>query len=228
MTPIVDRNGDLFGRINLVDAVCAAFVLGLIPVAYASLLLFRPAKPHITSVERAEVHAEERRIANGLHIQAKIKVRGDHFTPTLRAYVGTVPAIGFAFEDPRSADIIVGDAVPMGKHDLVLFDGAQEVARAPGIIEILPTPGAVMRVAGALIQLDEPTARRLHAGQRFEVNGHLAAEFLELGEIEPDRHRVQIGSGYVETPVAGSWRRAVLMSIHCEPDPDASRCRIEA
>lgn len=225
MTPIIDRDGRLFGLINLVDALCALFVLGLIPVAYGSLLLFRPAKPHIRSVERAEVNKEERRIANGLNIRLKLKVRGDHLTPMLRATIDDTPAIGFTFESPASADVIVGD-VPLGTHDLILYDGAQEVARAPGAVAILPTPGATVRVVGSLIQLDEPTAKSLQEGQKFDVNGDPAAEFLHLGPVEPDRHRINVPPDKIDATVSGSWQRAVVLRIHCEPDPDASLCRI--
>ena len=49
MTALVDGEGRLFGRINLVDAVCVLFLIGLVPVAYGSLLLFRPALPSLLS-----------------------------------------------------------------------------------------------------------------------------------------------------------------------------------
>jgi hypothetical protein len=225
MTPVVDRDGRIFGRVNLVDALCGLFLVGLVPVAYASFLLFRPARPHITSVERSEINKEEQRIAGGLDIRLKVKVRGDHLTPMLRAFIDDDAAIGFTFESPTSADVIIGN-VPMGVHDLILYDGAQEVARAPGAVAILPQPGAVMRIVGTLIQLDEATARSVRVGQRFEVNGNPSAEFLKLGDVEPDRHQIRVGTGHVETQVDGSWRRAVVMTIHCEPDPDASVCRI--
>ena len=225
MTSIVDRDGRLWGRINLVDALSLVFLIGLVPVAYSSLLLFRPSRPHIRSVEPSEVNKEERRIANGLVIRLKLKVRGDHLTPMLHAFIDETPAIGFTFESPASADVIVGD-VPMGTHDLILYDGAQEVARVRGAVAILPTPGAAVRVIGAVIQLDEPTAKGLRAGQRFEVNGHPAAEFIQLGDIEPDQHRIKVRTDHVEVPVAGSWQRPVIMRMHCEPDPDATVCRI--
>lgn len=225
MTPIIDRDGRLFGRINLVDALCVLFIVGLLPVAYGSLLLFRPAKPHIRSVERAEVNKEERRIANGLNILLKLKVHAANLTPMLRATIDETPAIGFTFESPTSADVIVGD-VPMGAHDLILYDGAQEVARAPGAVVILPTPGATLRVVGSLIQLDGATAKSLQQGQKFDINGHPAAELLHLGDVEPDRHRLNVLPDKIDAPVAGSWQRAVILRIHCEPDPDASLCRI--
>jgi len=226
-TRVVDADGRLFGRVNLVDAVALLFVLGLVPVAYASLLMFRPARPTVHSIEPSEVNKEERRIANGLVIRRKLKVRGDNLTPMLRASIDEYPAIGFTFESPKSADVIVGD-VPMGTHDLVLYDGVQEVARVRGAVAILPEPGSTVRVIGAVIQLDEPSAARLHAGQQFQVSGRPAAEFLKLGDLEPDRHRLTMPDGHIETPVAGSWRRSVSLRLHCEPDPDASLCRTGA
>src|SRR5262249_38920113 len=148
---ILDSDGRLLGRVNLVDALFVLFVAGLVPVAYASMLLFRTPKPHVRSVERAEVNREDRRIANGLEIRQKLKLRGDHFTPVLRAFIGSTPAIGFAFEDPSSADVIVGN-IPIGTHDLVLYDGVQEVARVPGAVTRQPAPGARVRVVGSLTQ----------------------------------------------------------------------------
>ena len=45
---------------------------------------------------------------------------GTSLRPMLRASIGTTQAIGFVFEDPNSADVLVG-AVPAGTHDLVLL-----------------------------------------------------------------------------------------------------------
>ena len=223
---LIDREGRLWGRVNLVDALVALFVIGLVPVAYASLLLFRPGRPQIRSIERSEINREERRIANGRVIRIKLKVRGERLTPMLRAFIDDVPAMGFTFESPASADVIVGDDVPMGTHDLILYDGLREVARARGAVPILPAPAAAMRIIGHVIQLDEPTAKSLQPGQRFEVDGRPSAEFLRLGDLEPDRHRIAVGVSGIESVVSGAWRRAVVMRIFCEPDPDVSVCRI--
>ena len=223
---LVGREGRLGGRFNLIDAIVVLFLIGLVPIAYGSLLLFRPARPHVRSVTVTAVNQEDRRIANGLEIRVKLKVKGDHLTPMLHANVGTTPAIGFTFEDPTSADVIVGN-VPMGKHDLVLLDGVQEVARVPGAVVILPAPGAAVRVVGTLIQLDEATAKGFHAGQRFDVSGQVAAELVQIGDVEPDRHRISTsGGGHIEAAVAGAWQRSVAMRVHCQPDPDATVCRI--
>ncbi len=63
----------------------------------------------------------------------------------LRASIDDTPAIGFVFENPNSADLLVGPTPP-GAHDLVLYDGAQEVARARKAVVIEPAslPRTVM------------------------------------------------------------------------------------
>ena len=40
---VIDEQGRLFGRVNLIDAFVVLFVLGLIPMAYGTALLFQPA-----------------------------------------------------------------------------------------------------------------------------------------------------------------------------------------
>ena len=135
MTVIDD--GRLFGRLNLVDATVVAFVLVLIPMAYGTYLLFQPAAPRIDSVSPSIISREERRIAVGGRLIAKFKVRGAGFTPLLRARIGDVEALGFVFENPNSADVLVGPVTP-GSHDLVLWDGVQEVARAVNAVTVQP------------------------------------------------------------------------------------------
>src|SRR5262249_33097750 len=121
---LVDENGRLFGRVNVVDAAITAFVLLLIPLAYGTSLLFRTPAPRIVSVTSVPIAREERRVAGGSHLAAKLKVRGAGLRPMLRAMIGSTKALGFVFEDPNSADVLVGD-VPAGVHDFVLYDGLQ-------------------------------------------------------------------------------------------------------
>ena len=131
-------------RFNVFDAAVAGFVLVLIPIAYGTFLLFRTPKPIIASVDRVEITKEERRIG-GPNLVAKLKLNGSGLRPMLRASIVDQPAIGFVFENPNSADLLVGATSP-GAHDLVLYDGAQEVARAPKAVVIDPAvlPRAVL------------------------------------------------------------------------------------
>jgi hypothetical protein len=132
-------------RFNLFDAAVAAFVVVLIPIAYGTFRLFRTPRPIVTSVERVEITKEERRVG-GPNLVAKLKVKGSGLRPMLRASIDDRPAIGFVFENPNSADLLVA-ATPPGAHDLVLYDGVQEVARAGKAVVIeaavLPRPARV-------------------------------------------------------------------------------------
>jgi len=133
-------------RMNLFDAALAGFVVVLIPIAYGTYRLFRAPQPVITSVRRVEITKEERRVG-GPNLVAKMKIQGSGLRPMLRASIDDAAAIGFVFENPNSADLLLG-AVPPGSHDLVLYDGVQEVARAPKAVRIQPalTATATVRV----------------------------------------------------------------------------------
>jgi hypothetical protein len=113
---VIDDRGRLFGRVNLFDAALAAFVVILIPLAYGTFLLFRAPAPRITRVLITEKSGGWWR-----RLTAKLKVRGGGLRPMLRASIGDSPSLGFVFEDPNSADVLVGE-VPPGAHDLVLHD----------------------------------------------------------------------------------------------------------
>jgi hypothetical protein len=124
----IDDDGRVFGRGNLFDALLTVFALALIPAAYGTFLLFRTPAARISSVTRVPITREERRVAGGNRLTAKLKVRGSGLRPMLRASIDDVQSLGFVFEDPNSADVLVGE-VPPGAHDLILYDGVQEVAR---------------------------------------------------------------------------------------------------
>ena len=206
--PLIDDRGRVFGRLNLIDAIAVAFVLVLLPLAYGTYLLFRPSAPRIESVTRAEVTREERRIAGGVLLAAKLKVRGSGFNPMLRAEIGGTHAMGFVFESPNSADVLVGPIAP-GTHDLVLFDGVQEVARAPGAVTIATPATASIRLAGRFVGLEDAVARGL------KVDDTIVA----LGEIEPARGRVRAGTRVTEIPLAGRVERQAVVAIPCDPSP---------
>jgi hypothetical protein len=150
-------------RFTLFDAAIAGFVVVLIPVAYGTYLLFRAPKPVIASVTRVEIAKEERRIG-GPGLVAKMKVQGSGLRPLLRATIDDRPAIGFVFETPNSADLLVG-ALPAGTHDLVLYDGVQEVARLRNGVTIDPAPA---RTATVRVRLDSPAevTRLVNVGDR--------------------------------------------------------------
>jgi hypothetical protein len=139
-------------RFNLFDAAVALFVIVLVPIAYGTYRLFRAPRTVITSVRRVEIAKEERRVG-GPNLVAKFKIQGSGLRPLLRASLDDEPAIGFVFENPNSADLLVG-RIPAGAHDLVLYDGVQEVARAPK--SVLVEPAALPRAATVRVRFEGP------------------------------------------------------------------------
>lgn len=215
---IVDDHGRLFGRLNLVDAAAAAFVLLLVPLAYGTYLLFQPAAPRIDSVSPSIITREERRIGVGGNLTAKFKVRGTGFTPLLRARIGEAEALGFVFENPNSADILIGP-VPPGAHDLILLDGIQEVARAIGAISVQPEASTFVRAVGWLINLDADLVRTLRVGLSFPETAP-AFEIVALGPVRPARSSVKLAGDTILRKVDGLEEREAVLTLRCDPSQD--------
>lgn len=215
MSPLIDAQGRIFGRLNLVDAAIGAFLFALIPLAAAAVLLFRPPAPRIDSVEPAPVTMIEDRAALGSTLGGKVKVRGTGLRPILRAQVGDQPALAFIFENPTSADVLYGD-LPAGLHDLVLFDGRQEVARAARAVTVAEKAASAdttVRLVGTLLAMPEATARGLTAGTKLPDERAPEMELVALGEAEPARYSVNGGS---DVAVPDVWQRAAVVQVRCQ------------
>jgi hypothetical protein len=205
----IDKEGRLFGRVNVFDAALAGFAIALIPIAYGTFLLFRMPSPRLTSVTQVPVTREELRVAGGNRLTAKLKVRGSGLRPMLQAGIGTTRALGFVFEDPNSADVLVGE-VPPGTHDFVLYDGVQEVARLARAVTIeTVAPGRVAGI-GTLIHLDRATAESLTPGR--------------LGPGGPEDAIVKLGAAHAEAD--SRWQRDAEILLQCDPDPEADGCAV--
>lgn len=218
---ILDNNGRLFGRINLVDGMAMLFLLGLVPVAYASYLLFKTPVPRIESVTQVEVTGEERRIAAGNELTAKLKIRGSGLNPLLRARIGDHPALGFVFENPNSADVLVG-RIPAGVHDFVLMDGVNEVARAEKVVEISAERAARVRVVGRLVSMPRALAEGLSVSNELQSGSRIVA----LGPIEPARLRVALGDRSVDLPIQDFFERGAVLDLACDPGLRDEPCAI--
>jgi hypothetical protein len=212
---VIDADGRVFGRINLVDFAIVGFVVLLVPVAYATYLLFRPPMPRITSVETAQLTMIEDRAAQGTNLAGKLKVRGTGFRPVLRVKVGDIDAVAFVFENPTAADVLVGD-LPPGKHDLVMYDGVQEVARAPGAVTIPERASGGLTwvaVAGMLIDLSEAAAGALQQGAKYPASGEHIVEILTLGPVENASIPI---NNRVDAAIGGRRQRAALIAVRCD------------
>jgi hypothetical protein len=220
--PIVDAHGRLFGRINLVDAAIGGFVFMLIPVAYATYLLFRPPSPTITSVEPAPVTLIEERAAQGTRLGGKLKVRGTGLRPVLRAKVGPADGIAFIFETPQSADVLYG-VLPPGRHDLVLYDGVQEVARAEGVV-LIPEESSAghawLAVAGTFLMMSPGQSERLQVNAEFPSDGNPRARVVRLAPAEPAMLMI---NNRAPAAVAQRVQRPALLAVRCDIDDEQPR-----
>lgn len=212
---VIDAEGRLFGRVNLVDAAIGAFVVFLVPLAIGAVLLFRPPTPVITSVEPAQLTMTEDRAAQLSVLAGKVKVRGTGLRPVLRANIGGQPAIAFIFEDPSTADVLFGD-LPAGSHDLVLYDGVQEVARARAAVTIPEKPVSSrtrVRAVGPFLDMPLTSAQALKPGAKFPDQPEPAIEIVALGELVPARYAV---NGMSEVTVPDRWQRSGVMAVRCQ------------
>ena len=223
---LVDDRGRLFGRLNLVDAAALAFVVAMVPVGYGAYLLFRPAKPVIESVTRVEIGKEERRIAGG-SLVAKFKIKGSGLSPLMRAWIGTsaTPALGLVFENANSADLMVG-VIPAGRHDLILVDGVQEVARAAGAIVIEDIDGVSIRLVGWLTALPPATAAGLAAGFASPKEAPGAYEIVAVGETRPARSRLSLGTSVADRRVQGLVERELVLTVRCDSPASPDTCAV--
>jgi hypothetical protein len=223
---MIDDRGRLFGKLNLIDALVIAFVIVLLPMAYGTYLLFRPAQPRIESVEPSQITSAERRIGNGSALTAKFKIRGSGLTPLLRAKIGNSDALGLVFESPNSADVLVGP-VPPGKHDLILVDGVQEVARANGAIDIQASTGAPVRLVGWLIAMDKALSDALKAGATIRPTDAAASfEVVAVGPERAGRSRLRLGDATAEGAANGTIDREAVLIARCDSPPLYDVCSI--
>lgn len=223
MTMIDDR-GRLFGRFNLIDSLVVLLVLVAIPMAYGTYLLFRPATPRIDSVSPSNITKEERRVTSAARLVAKFKIKGTGFTPLLRARIGDADALGFVFESPNSADVLVGP-IPAGPQDLVLMDGVQEVARVRGAITVVPNDATFLRASGRLVDLDAAMLKELQVGLEWPA-ALPAFKILALGPPERGLSRVTLAGTIADVRRDGLAERDAVLTLRCDPSLDDSPCTV--
>jgi len=143
-------------------------------------LLFRAPRTVVSSVRRVGITQEERRIG-GPNLVAKFKVEGSGLRPLLRASIDEQPAIGLVFENPNSADLLVGH-VPPGAHDLILYDGVQEVARAPRSVVIQPAPAPRQATVRLHVESPPDVIALVKPGDRDSPFDTAAATVVDVGK----------------------------------------------
>jgi hypothetical protein len=195
--PLLDDRGNLFGRINLIDAAMVFVLLWCIPLGYGAFRVFRVPTPEIHGIQPATVVAGP---------DVRLTIEGRNFRPYLRATVGPTEA-QFLLESTTRAEVHVAAELAPGTYDLVLLDIAEEVARQPnGVVVEAPVvkapplvPTHELEVWGAFVGLDADRAKTLSGTRQVgDKGGTGSAEVLSLES--PERELVHLTG----LPPAGS------------------------
>lgn len=201
---IVDDQGRLFGRFNVVDAVVTVFVLGLIPLLYGAAVLFRVPAPQLTAVVPDTVQA-----GSG----GRVTIKGENLRPYMRVSFGTVQGKNFLFKAMTEADVDLGE-LPPGVYDVVLYDVAQEQARLPNAFTVLPAvvPPTEVMLVGVFGNLDAQRAKLFKPGDVIAGVGTIR----EVAEPMPAQLRVASNIFTVQVPIANALMLPAVVESICE------------
>ena len=199
---VIDEQGRLFGRVNLVDAVLGILVLALIPLLYGAYALFRTPPPQLTAVEPSTVIQGPNRY---------VIIRGENFRPYMRVSFDDTQGHSFIF---RSMSEAVVDLNPMrpGVYDVILYDAGQERARLRKAFTVTapPLPVANVELVGTFGNLTAERAAALKPGMEIANVGTIA----QVGEAMPEATRVFAGP-ILEIPIDKAVRVPVVLRAAC-------------
>jgi hypothetical protein len=200
--PIVDAQGRLFGRLNLLDAVIAILLLGLIPLAYGAYVMFRAPEPRLLAVEPTA-------LVNGSNL--RVTIRGENLRPFMRVSFNDIQGNSFIFRNASEAQVDLG-VMPPGVYDVVLYDYAQERSRLPNAFTLQPTPLPASQVilVGTVGNLTAERAGEIKRGMTLAGVG----EVLAVGAPLPETTRV-IAGPVLEIPIEKAVRVPVEVRAGC-------------
>jgi hypothetical protein len=201
---IVDAQGRLFGRLNLLDAFLALFLLALIPLGYGAYVLFRTPLPRLTAVDP---------VALPMSTNLRVTVRGEHLRPYMRVSFGDHQGRTFLFKSATEAEVDINDIRP-GVYDVVLYDFAQERSRLTQALTIAPSavPPRRMVVVGMLANLTGDQAKQITVGMPLADFGNV----LQVGKPVPEVTRVNAGRVIIEVPLEQAVRVPITLDMRCD------------
>ena len=200
--PVVDANGRVFGRWNLIDAFVVLLLLGLVPLAYGAYVLFQTPPPRLLAIEPATLVN-----APGL----RVSIKGENLRPYMRVSFNDVQGNSFIFRSTSEA-LIDLNPMPPGVYDVVLYDNAQERSRLVKAFTLAPTPlpDSQVFVVGTIGNLTLQRAQQITAGMTIAGIG----EITEVSSPLPEATRVHAGP-VIEIPVAHAVRVPVTIRAAC-------------
>jgi hypothetical protein len=184
----LDEEGRLFGRINLIDAAVAVFVLALIPLAYGAWLLFRAPDPEILTVTGT--------VLPDLPKQ-HVEVQGRNLRPYLRASINGEPAI-FLYETSDRAQVELPPLAP-GSYYLAFFDDSKEIVRKLDAVTVAPRPPVARLSIEAVVPREIEFSKE---AQRLELRGKSFRDGLRavVGTVDGVYQFVSPERAFVQVP----------------------------
>ena len=172
---VIDEEGRIFGKFNLVDVVIGGVLLGVIPIIYGAFVLFRTPDPVIQSIEPNRVTVDS---------VGMLRLTGMYLSPSLRVVIGDRRAESFLVESQTSAEVRLPD-LSAGTYDVVLLDEELELTRLVSALVVEPAPAmTISSIEPSYVLAGEPGSLRIH-GERFQP--YLLARFVP--EFVPDNKK---------------------------------------
>lgn len=205
---IVDERGRIGGKVNLIDAVVAVAIVGLIPVAFGAYLLFRTPQPQLLSVTPPSLY-------QGPNL--RVTIVGENLRPFMRVTFDTTQGRTFLIGSTTYAVVDVPDLQP-GTYDVVLWDYMQEVSRLPKAFSLLPlspTPTIEMEVTGSFKGVAPDRIAKIKAGDKFPQTGTPMVEVVSVGSATPSQLLVRTGAATLRVPVLGQTDLPAVLRVKC-------------
>jgi hypothetical protein len=200
---LVDANGRVFGRWNVVDVSIGLFLLFLLPVLYGAYLLFRPSPPGLMSIEPPRVQDD----------QISVTVRGANLRPYMRVSFNEHQGNTFQFIDSTQAVVRI-QSLPAGVYDVILYDEAQERARLAKALEVVeqPRPQSMLDVAGMFTAVPVDLAAKIQPKLTIEKFG----EVVTVGKPEASHTRTQVGpTELINVPSTSAVNVPAVIRVPC-------------
>jgi hypothetical protein len=205
---VVDERGRIGGKVNLIDAVIAVVILGLIPVSIGAYLLFRAPMPKLLSVTPSSLYQGQ-----NLHVT----ITGENLRPYLRVTFNGMQGQSFLIGNTTYALVDLPD-LKAGTYDVGLWDFRQQMDMLPKALTILPfaaTPTMEMDVKGTFKGLPTDRLNEIKVGDRFPPSGSPQATVLSVGGQVPSSIQVRAGTSSLTVPLGGKTDLLAELRVEC-------------
>jgi hypothetical protein len=205
---VVDDRGRIGGKVNLIDAVIAVVVLGLVPVAFGAYLLFRTPTPKLLAVTPSTLN-------QGGNL--RVTISGENLRPYMRVTFDTTQGQSFLIGNTTYAIVELPDLKP-GTYDVRLWDYRQLLAELPKALTILPlapTPTMQMQVKGTFKGLSPDRMKMRKTGEQFPPTGPPEAVVLSIGATTPSAVQVRAGTVMLTVPIGGQTDLQAELRVQC-------------